>query len=534
MEQVIQVNKSPSNVFWVSYKGLRCDKCGGIMVYECHSRERNLIIDGKEERIIHCYYKCFSSSCDNKKPVVARHPEIIYKKQHSKSTFARVIYLKHIKQLSVKQILEELPYLKEGTCYEIIRTYRAAARVRANERIALKFPPGSRLCVSIDAMEPEKGQPPLYTVREVSEDELLGAQFLNSSSGDAIYELLKEIEEKYGIEYAGFVSDKEKGIVAMHDKYYPNVPHQYCVVHFLNNVTKGLRELDKTLQKNLRSEVRTISTFKTIKKKARKQATDLAENELAVLLDTREALLAVVNQKIKEKFDLVGIAIFANLSEAVNWLCDVKGQNTYLKASRKFQILLSHVVEKLQDILSYYRDINKLILLTNQYIHPIFAAVSKPHPKHPKRAFNKVIRSWEMILKRKRISKNMRGLVSKALDFAYSYERGLFMWRKAKLPRTNNGTEIFYHEKKGNYRRNSPNMRIGTTLTLTAPEEMYIPKELTEEEILTSLDWVGSKDYWRVRTEMEARSARRTFNRYCRKNIKGALTEIFKRLENDY
>ncbi|MHA1150919.1 MAG: hypothetical protein ACTSR8_22085, partial [Promethearchaeota archaeon] len=67
----------------------------------------------------------------------------------------------------------------------------------------------------------------------------------------------------------------------------------------------------------------------------------------------------------------------------------------------------------------------------------------------------------------------------------------------------------------------------------TAPEEMCIPKELTEEEILRSLDWVGSNEYWQVRSEMKARSARRTFNRYCRKDIKAALAEIFKRLEND-
>ncbi len=127
----------------------------------------------------------------------------------------------------------------------------------------------------------------------------------------------------------------------------------------------------------------------------------------------------------------------------------------------------------------------------------------------------------------------MRGLLKKALNLAHSYERGLFFWRKAKLPKTNNGTEIFYHEKKGNYRRNSPNMKIGATLFLTAPEEMYNPKHLTEEEILRGLDWVGSKEYWQIRAEMRARSAMRAFNRSCRKNIKGALAEIFKRLGND-
>lgn len=258
----------------------------------------------------------------------------------------------------------------------------------------------------------------------------------------------------------------------MHNKYYPNVPHQFCVVHFLENVTKELREIDNTLKKNLRSDVRNINTFKTIKKKARKQTTDLAENELNVLSDTREALLAVVNQKKKDKFELVGISIFDNLSEAVDWLCSYMGQDTYFKASRKFQTLLSHLVERLQDILKNYHATNRFIVLANQYLQPIFAAVIKPHPKHPKRAFKSVIKSWEKILAHKRTSKKMRGLLNKSLNFASSYERGLFIWRKAKLPKTNNGTEIFYHEKKGDYRRNSPNKKIGTTLSLTAPEEM--------------------------------------------------------------
>jgi hypothetical protein len=483
--------------------------------------------------VINCYYECRNPDCKNEEVVIARHPEILYKKHYSRSTFALVIHLRYIKKLSVNQILEELPYLKEGACYEIIRTYRAAARVRANERIAQKFPPGTKIRVSIDAMEPEKGQSALYTIRELSEDELLGARFLDDSSADVIYELLKELEEKYGIEYVGFVSDKQTGIVAMHDRYYPKVPHQYCVVHFLNNVTNELREIDTTIKKNLRSEVRTISTFKTIKKKVRKQATDLAENELAVLSDTREALLAVVNQKKKDKFEMVGTAIFENLSKARDWFRSFMGQEIYFKASRKFQILLSHIIEQLQDILKCYHATYQFIVLADRYLHPIFTAVIKPHPKHPKRDFKGVIRSWEYILARKRTSKKMRGLLTKSLNFARSYERGLFVWRKTNLPKTNNGTEVFYHEKKGNYRRNSPNMKIGTTLVLTAPEEMYIPNHLTEEEILKSLEWVGSEEYWQVRAEMEARSARRAFNRACRKEIKSALAEIFKKLENN-
>ncbi|MHA1439937.1 MAG: hypothetical protein ACTSPD_20500, partial [Promethearchaeota archaeon] len=309
-------------------------------------QKRTLNIEGREESVINCYYECRNPYCKNEEVVIAKHPEILYKKLYSRSTFALVIYLRYIKKFSVNQILEELLYLKIGMCYEMINTYRAAVGVRADERIAQKSPLETKICVFIDAMEPEKGQPALYTVRETSEDELLGARFLEDSSADAIYGLLKEIEEKYGVILVGFVFDKQTGIVAMHDKYYPKIPHQYCVVHFLDNVTKEMREIDNTLKKDLRSDMRNISTITTIKKKARTPS-DLAENELAVLSDTRRALLAVVNQKKKDKFELVGTAISENLSNAIDWLCDFMSQSTYLKASRKFQILLTHLVERL-------------------------------------------------------------------------------------------------------------------------------------------------------------------------------------------
>jgi hypothetical protein len=533
MESVIKINRSEANYLWIRFDQGICKECGEYLYFKYHGNPRTLNIEGREESVINCYYECRNQYCKNEEIVVAKHPEILYKKLYSRSMFALVIYLRYVKKFSVKQILEELSYLKIGMCYEMINTYRAAARVRADERIAQKFPPGSKLRVSIDAMEPEKGQPALYTVREVSEDELLGARFLEDSSADAIYGLLKEIEEKYGVKFVGFVSDKQTGIVAMHDKYYPKVPHQYCVVHFLDNVTKEMREIDNTFKKDLRSDVRNINTFTTIKKKARNPTTDLAENERAVLSDTRRALLAVVNQKKKDKFELAGTAIFENLTKATDWLCDFMAQNIYLESSRKFQILLTHVIERLQVILKKYRNTYRFVLLANQYLHPIFSSVTNSHPKHPKRAFENVIKSWKKILARKKLSKKMRGLLNKALNYALSYERGLFVWRKAKLPKTNNGTEIFYHEKKGEYRRNSPNQKIGTTLMLTAPEEMCIPKDLTEEEILSSLDWVGSTAYWQVRAEMRNRTERRRFNRYCRKDIRGALAEIFKRLEND-
>jgi len=87
--------------------------------------------------------------------------------------------------------------------------------------------------------------------------------------------------------------------------------------------------------------------------------------------------------------------------------------------------------------------------VAKQYLHPIFSAVVNPHPKHTKRAFLRVITSEREGIALKQTPKKMRGLLTKTLNYALPYERGLFVWRMASLPKTKNETEIFYHEKKG-------------------------------------------------------------------------------------
>ncbi|MHA1395317.1 MAG: hypothetical protein ACTSRZ_17570 [Promethearchaeota archaeon] len=114
-------------------------------------------IKEKEGFIISYYYKGRDQDCENKEIVIAMHLEILYKKLYSKGRFAFILYLRYIKKLSVKQILQEVSYLKIRVYYEIINTYRGAAKVRADKRIAHKFPPITKIRMFIDTMEPKKG-----------------------------------------------------------------------------------------------------------------------------------------------------------------------------------------------------------------------------------------------------------------------------------------------------------------------------------------------------------------------------------------
>lgn len=297
MQTILHIKPSPAGVHWVSFVQAFCAACGADLNYKCHSKPRDLWIDGVLHKVVYCYYHCTRPGCKSTATRVARHPEVIRKKSYSRSTFTRVVFLKYKKKFSVKQILEELPFLKMTTCYQILKVFRAAARAQADERIAKKFPPGTKVRVSIDGMEPEKGQPCLYTIREVTSGVLLAAKFLSDASAEALHELVENVLSNYGLVLAGIISDRQKSIVAMRDKYYPRVPHQYCGVHFLKNVTKALSGADKSLQKDLRSEVRQLSVLKTIKEKERASAPDVTSREQKILSETRDAIRETVNKK---------------------------------------------------------------------------------------------------------------------------------------------------------------------------------------------------------------------------------------------
>jgi len=502
------------------------------MKYSYHGNPRALIINGKLIYIVQSYYICNNEECSNREQIVARHPEILYKKKYSRSEFVRIINLRYNKKYTTKQLLEEVPYISKSVIREMIQSFRAAHRAGADDRIAKKFPPGTKLRLSIDGMEPEKGQPAIYTVRETKEGTLLAADFLEIADAESLYKLVSQIESKYGIIIVGFISDKQTNIISMHDRYYPTVPHQYCAVHFMKNVTQDLRDGDQALLKNLRSEVRSLAVFKTINGKNKEEDPHLAANERFVLAETKKALLALVNLKKKEMFDLAGLFLFGKLTDATQFLIEVTSDSQFLDSSEKFQTLENHISSKLSDILSKYKEEYDFYSYANEIIHPMFNAVMKSNPKSPKRKFEQVIKKWKTQINEPDCSPKLKGLLERSLGFAQSYERGLFIWRKAKLPQTNNDTETFYNQKKGDYRGISRNKQIGVTLELTGLEEMYIPRTLTETEIREDFKVFGNDAYWSIRGEMSQRSAKRKFGRDCRENIVDVLEKIFINLKD--
>ncbi|SFF31346.1 hypothetical protein SAMN04487969_12513 [Paenibacillus algorifonticola] len=103
--------------------------------------------------------------------------------------------------------------------------------------------------LSMDGVQPEKGNETLYVLREVFSGTVLAAQ--NMKSGTA--EELKTLIEPFlmlGYPIVGIVSDGQKSIRLAFETLLPDVPYQYCQYHYLKDIAKPIVDADRKLKWN--------------------------------------------------------------------------------------------------------------------------------------------------------------------------------------------------------------------------------------------------------------------------------------------
>jgi hypothetical protein len=111
------------------------------------------------------------------------------------------------------------------------------------------------IVLSIDGVQPEKGNETLYLLREVRLGRVLVARNLASSTTPEIEALIQEVLA-LGIPVIGVVSDKQHSICLAVERQLPDVPHQICHYHFLKDLAQPLCEVDRNFKKQLKHQIR--------------------------------------------------------------------------------------------------------------------------------------------------------------------------------------------------------------------------------------------------------------------------------------
>jgi hypothetical protein len=107
--------------------------------------------------------------------------------------------------------------------------------------------------------KPEKGHETLYVVRELTQKRVWFAEPLISATADEVRRLIAQAQawaDLLGKKVTLWLSDRQDAFVTGIAAEFPEVPHRYCVNHFLRDVAKPVLEMDSQAKVQMRKKVR--------------------------------------------------------------------------------------------------------------------------------------------------------------------------------------------------------------------------------------------------------------------------------------
>lgn len=172
-----------------------------------------------------------------------------------------------------------------------------------------------QMIISIDGMQPEKGNDCLYIVRELQCGVTLLAENLEESSHTAlcerIFEPLKDLAKELRLAWRGVVSDAQETIRLAVAQSLPGTPHQACQSHCLRDAGKLTFEADRAMKTDLKASFR--HAIPRLRKRI--QALSMKDPFRAVLLDYISMMRSLLLEGGIAPFELGGIKIFAALED---------------------------------------------------------------------------------------------------------------------------------------------------------------------------------------------------------------------------
>jgi hypothetical protein len=144
----------------------------------------------------------------------------------------------------------ETLYLFAASCTVI----RAAQEIATDSVWHDQVHANGGLILSIDGIQPDKGNETVYLVRDVLTGRLLAAENVRVSDTPTITSLLQPIRD-LNLPVIGAISDAQESLLQAISGLWPAIPHQICQFHYLREASRPMYELDRGLRKQIRKAI---------------------------------------------------------------------------------------------------------------------------------------------------------------------------------------------------------------------------------------------------------------------------------------
>ena len=161
--------------------------------------------------------------------------------------------------LEIHAVLEERIPISQRHILNLIGNFLALLRAAQPAKVASLRPQWEKLgglILSMDGMQPEKGNHALYVAREIQLDVTFVAEILKTGDHKTIKTKLIEPVKQLGIPISGVVSDAQEPIRLAVEQALPGVPHQNCQYHCLREAGRPTFVADRAMKTDLKQKLR--------------------------------------------------------------------------------------------------------------------------------------------------------------------------------------------------------------------------------------------------------------------------------------
>jgi hypothetical protein len=279
------------------------------------------------------YYQCGQALCDGgeDKPIQARNTIYPPKSDYDYEVHAKVAEFRWKHKLTYEEIIARMQkdfgiILNLATTERMLKSYEIGCSQKYKPEYMQKIQENSGILLTIDGMQPLKGNSPLYTTRDEFTGLKIHAKRLTSESTKQIKEVLlaakQRIETELEVEVIGIMSDahpKQRKAIA---EVFPGVPHCLCHYHFYKYVFKAPKDLDSNLMTQTRKFLRHL--YYLNKEKLYDNQGKYWEPESSFTKELLKVLTALSNWKPRPNDPIfVGVELFSRLNDVLVLLEDL-------------------------------------------------------------------------------------------------------------------------------------------------------------------------------------------------------------------
>jgi hypothetical protein len=162
-----------------------------------------------------------------------------------------------------QRLVERGVSIAQRTVTDLLERYEELVTLHLadEERVKARLKRQGQVRLSIDGMQPDVGHEVLWIIRDCLSGEVLLARTLLSSTRGDLAALLKEVKEvldPLAVPIKGIVSDGQQTIRQAVERSLPNVPHQLCHFHYLDEAAGPIFEADRHAKTELKKLVRGV------------------------------------------------------------------------------------------------------------------------------------------------------------------------------------------------------------------------------------------------------------------------------------